>query len=127
MVAAQPRARTGPLGRAQTKAGPCWDADGNRGESAGVVLAMKRSLLLVVLMVVVAACSGPSSSAGGGAQGLVADLQRAGAVASPHGRFAPDPLPGQGVLLCVNGELVRLYVYSSTAERAQVTARIDRN
>jgi len=95
---------------------------------------MKRSLLGAVVIVIVAACGtspagsvSPSSSNAGGAAGLLADLQRAGAATSPQGTFAPDPLPGRGLLLCVNGEVVRLYVYSSTAERAQATARIDRN
>jgi hypothetical protein len=57
---------------------------------------------------------------------LIADLQRAGATTMRQGSFTPDPLPGEGVSLCVNGQPVNVYVFASAAERKQASARIDR-
>jgi hypothetical protein len=87
-------------------------------------------VLLLVALVVVAACQAASSGSPApsrldGVDGLVADFSAAGATVRPAGTFAADPLPGLGTLLCLGKQPVRVYTYSSAAERAQVGARID--
>lgn len=88
-------------------------------------------LLIAGLIVLVAACQ-PSGTGGRGSpspgtegvEALVGDLSAAGASVNDGGTFSPDPLSGQGVLLCVGGEPVRVYVFGSPAERSQVASRI---
>lgn len=59
-----------------------------------------------------------------GFQGLVAQLRAAGAPVTETGAFAPSPLSGRGVLLCLAGEPVRVYEFASAAERSAVASRI---
>lgn len=87
--------------------------------------------LVASLVVLVAACqaggtggSQAPSPGAEGVEGLIADLSGAGASVKNSGRFSPDPLSGQGVLLCVGGESVRVYVFGSAAELSQVASRI---
>lgn len=49
------------------------------------------------------------------------------AIASPEGleRFNTDPLPGEGRILCVDGQQISLYLFDSDAERAEAAALID--
>jgi hypothetical protein len=93
---------------------------------------MKTPLVVLVVAIIAASCQG--SSSGGspspspraqGVEGLIADLRGAGAAVTTGASFAPDPLTGQGVVLCVAGEPVRLYAFASAAERAQTASRID--
>lgn len=56
---------------------------------------------------------------------FVASLQAAGAEVSATGDIETAPLGGQGVGLCVAGQEVRVYVYSTPEERQAVAARID--
>lgn len=93
---------------------------------------MMRSSFLLLAAVLVAGCgwsasagSSPSTS-GDGPEALIADLQRAGATTTNQGSFTPDPFPGKGVSLCVNGQPVNVYVFASAAEREQASGGIDR-
>lgn len=91
-------------------------------------------MLLALLLVV--ACGGPAPTASpgssptpaiDGAQGLIGDLADAGADAFAQETFDGAPLAAQAELVCVNGEEVRVYGYSSAEERAAAAARIDPN
>jgi hypothetical protein len=89
-----------------------------------------RLLEVILALAVVAGCQGtspssPTPSRIDGVEGLVSDLSASGASARAAGTFTADPLPGQGTLLCVGQEAVRVYSYASPEERAQVAARID--
>jgi hypothetical protein len=66
----------------------------------------------------------PSPTADG-PEGLIADLEAAGADAKLGDLFSPDPLTGQDVVLCVGAEPVRLYVFGSVGDRVQAASRID--
>jgi hypothetical protein len=95
---------------------------------------MRRAIQLLVACLVLTGCASasPSATAGpiegpGGIEGLTADLERARAVVKPASQFAGDPLPASGFLICVSGEPVRVYVFSSAQERLKVTSTIDRN
>jgi hypothetical protein len=95
---------------------------------------MKRAMELLAGCLVVAACASASPGAThgptegpGGVQGLTADLERAGAVVKPGSQFAGDPMPASGVLVCISGEPVRVYVFDSAQQRLQVSSTIDRN
>lgn len=73
----------------------------------------------------------PVSTTAGEAQdplgNLVAELQDSGAMVEELGSFNPDPLPGAGQMLCVNGQTVRIYLYETEEESRAVAARIDSN
>jgi hypothetical protein len=88
-------------------------------------------LIAVVVALVATACQGnstsgsPSPSLGAdGVVGLVAQIRAAGAVVAEAGAFSTDPLSGRGVLLCLGNEPVRVYEFTSAAERAAVASRI---
>lgn len=88
-------------------------------------------LVAVLIAVLVSACGGTATSSGPGATtgaegvaGLIAQLRAGGTTIDERGTFAPDPLPGRGVLLCLGTEPVRVYEFNSTAERAAVASRI---
>lgn len=57
--------------------------------------------------------------------GLASALESAGADVRELGSFNPDPLGGRGVILCVAGQEVRLYVFDTEKEREAVSTRID--
>lgn len=60
-----------------------------------------------------------------GTQQLVTDLQRAGAAVAEQGSFQTTPLSGRGVVLCVQGRLIQVYEYASSAERTRASKDID--
>jgi hypothetical protein len=106
----------------------------NLGDRNGVERPMKRELLAAVLAVVLAACAtpgaSPSPSAGAGAgavEGLVTALTTAGVSVRQADRFDAAPLPGQGVLLCVGREEVRVYVFETEEARVAAARTIDPN
>src|SRR6266704_661221 len=93
---------------------------------------MRWFLNVALLALVVGACQ--SAPGGGsatpspvvdGVAGLIADLRSTGNSVSEAGTFAPEPLAGRGVLLCVNAEPVRVYEYESATERSQAGSRIN--
>jgi hypothetical protein len=106
-----------------------------------------RFATLLVGVLVVAACAvasspsaspSPASTAFGGAvssspetsprdptAGLAAELEAAGADVHQTGVFDTEPLGGQGVALCVDGQQVSVYAYATPDERLAVAARID--
>ena len=56
---------------------------------------------------------------------LVAALQEAGAGVRVIGPFEGEPVGGQGVALCVDGNQVNVYVFADAAEAASRAAMID--
>ena len=93
---------------------------------------MRLSLLAAgVLATVFAACATPASSpspspSGGGVEGLLGALKAASVPVRQADRFDPTPLPGQGVLLCVGREEVRVYVFPTDEARVAAAGSIDR-
>ena len=90
--------------------------------------------LMVVLISIIAACgasppASPSVRGGavGGTERLITDLAGAGARAVEAGSFDPTPLSGRATLLCLDGEEVRVYAFSSEQERVAAASRIDPN
>lgn len=57
---------------------------------------------------------------------LVADLEASGAPVTLLGPFNPEPLAGRGVRLCLGGQEVSVYVYSTSGDRAAMAANVDR-
>jgi hypothetical protein len=116
-------------------------------------VSMTRLLLFASVVVTVAACAGPTVTASStptqsltptptaivfpstsptrmpttGVEGLVADLQRAGAQIGRSTPFNGTPLSSEGVNVCVNHEEVSAYVYSSDQARESAAASIDRH
>lgn len=89
------------------------------------------SLAAGVLVTLLAACATPAASpspspSGVGVEGLVNALEAASAPVQQADRFDPAPLPGQGVLLCVGREEVRVYVFPTDEARLAAAASIDR-
>lgn len=72
--------------------------------------------------------AGPPASPAGGADaaaGLVAALGEAGAEVGSTGSFVTDPIGGEGIGLCVDGQVVNVYVFPTVEEREAVASRID--
>ncbi len=91
---------------------------------------MKLGLLIGLLACFVAACATPTPSpspspAAAGVEGLVDALTRANALVRQADVFDAAPLPGQGVLLCVGHEEVRVYVFPTEQARAAAASSID--
>ncbi len=61
----------------------------------------------------------------GGLTGLVAALEGAGAVVEPLDGFDGSPLSPNGSRICVDGEPVRAYVYSTPVASAEAASMID--
>jgi hypothetical protein len=83
-----------------------------------------------VLAALLVGCSAPqaSTSPSGsltGVEGLVADLAATSAPVRQADTFAPAPLPGQGVLLCVGHEEVRVYAFATEQARLAAAGSID--
>ncbi len=91
---------------------------------------------LVVIAFVAAACTG-SSATGSSATGSSASFDSAAqddavakvrsAITNSGGLdgFSTDPLPGEGRILCVDGDEIHLYLFESEAERAEAASLID--
>lgn len=60
-----------------------------------------------------------------GLAGLVDDLTEAGAEATVADSFDGQPLAFEQVTVCVDGEIIRVFSYSSEQERGAVASRID--
>ena len=43
----------------------------------------------------------------------------------PTGSFATDPIGGEGISLCVEGQVVNVYVFPTVEEREAAASRID--
>ncbi|MCA1735756.1 MAG: hypothetical protein LC739_06510 [Actinobacteria bacterium] len=56
---------------------------------------------------------------------LIGELRSAGAEVDQAESFTTEPLGGQGLLLCVEREEVRVYLFGSGADAEQAAARID--
>lgn len=56
---------------------------------------------------------------------FVAELTAAGVDAAPAETFSTEPVGGQGHLICVGEEEVRVYLFATEEEGAAVAARID--
>ena len=88
------------------------------------------ALATIALAVWLVACSNPAASpspsaAATGVEGLVDALTAASVPVRQADRFDAAPLSGQGVLLCVGSEEVRVYAFSSAQERANAATSID--
>jgi hypothetical protein len=70
------------------------------------------------------ASSSPSASLTG-VEGLVADLATASAPVRQADTFDPTPLSGQGVLLCIGHEEVRVYVFATQGARLTAAGSIE--
>ncbi len=87
-------------------------------------------LAAAVLVTLLTACATPPASptpsaAGGGVEGLVSSLAAASAPVRQADAFDPTPLSGEGVLLCVGREEVRVYVFPTEEARLASAAGID--
>jgi hypothetical protein len=56
---------------------------------------------------------------------LIADLRRAGASVIQLGPFSTDPLGGRGEQLCVAGQEISAYVFSTEEEASAIARTID--
>lgn len=87
--------------------------------------------LIVAVLVTVIGCSSPAAPTTTSAvpasepARLIAELDAAGATADQVGKFSSDPLGGQGLLICVGAEEVRVYLFGSDDDAADAAARID--
>ena len=66
-------------------------------------------------------------TAAGGVEALVADLAAAGATAKVGSNFLAEPLPGEGILVCVGREPVQVYVLKDHEAALEAASRIDRD
>ena len=83
---------------------------------------------LGVAMVLAGCAQVSSSSAPKTAYGIEAfsqALTAAGATVRQDAAFVADPLAGQGVNLCVNGQRVAVYSFATSDDRLKGQARID--
>lgn len=71
--------------------------------------------------------SGSPQAARDGVEGLVADLQNAGAKVSVGAAFKADPIARQGVTVCIGREEIRVYTYATPQERMAVASTINPN
>jgi hypothetical protein len=91
---------------------------------------MRLTLLAAAATALLVACSTPAASpppspAGSGVEGLVDVLTAAGVAVRQADRFDAAPFPGDGVLLCVGREEVRVYVFPTEQARASAAGTID--
>ena len=66
-----------------------------------------------------------ASRAGATVEALVVALEERGADVELTGSFTTDPVGGQGVALCVNGQRVQVYVFPTAEESKELASRID--
>ena len=69
----------------------------------------------------------PEPTTAGGAEGLVADLVASGATAKVGSYFLAEPLPGEGIAVCVGAESVQVYVLRDHEAALAAASMIDRN
>ncbi|MEX2624238.1 MAG: hypothetical protein WD651_10965 [Acidimicrobiia bacterium] len=91
---------------------------------------MMKSLGLGLLMTLVACSSTVHTDAAPGAddakpEQLLAELADMGAAVESAETFATNPLGGEGQLICVGAEEVRVYLFQGTKEATNEAARID--
>lgn len=67
-----------------------------------------------------------SPTSADGAEGLVEDLVASGAMARLGSNFLADPLPGEGVLVCIGTEAVQVYVLRDHEAAQAAASSIDR-
>jgi len=104
---------------------------GNRWFCRYVQSSMKR--LDAALLLVIAACSGVGETTTtttvdaeeGEPDRFVAELNVAGVDAAPVETFSTEPVGGQGHLICVGGEEVRVYLFATDELGAAAAARIN--
>lgn len=60
-----------------------------------------------------------------GPQGLINDLRAAGVDAEEDSTFDGDPISRQGVAVCVEGEIVQVYVFGTPQEAQNAASHID--
>jgi hypothetical protein len=95
---------------------------------------MAKVALLFVILVLLTACVGsPLSGSDGdsadttGVSRLVSDLMAAGGQARQAGAFDATPLQGQGTLLCLGAEELRVYTFANVRALEQAANSIDAN
>ena len=91
---------------------------------------MRLRALNMLLATLLVACAAPQispspSAPGSGVEGLVDALAAASAPIRRADSFDTTPLLGQGVLLCVGHEEVRVYVFTTEQERLAAASRIN--
>jgi hypothetical protein len=69
----------------------------------------------------------PNPTTADGAEGLVDDLVARGAAATLGSNFLAEPLPGEGVLVCVGTEAVQVYVLRDHEAARAAAESIDRD
>jgi hypothetical protein len=69
--------------------------------------------------------AGDSPGAAYGLEAFSQALTDAGATVRKDGTFVADPLAGQGVNLCVDGQRVAVYSFATSDDRQKGQARID--
>jgi hypothetical protein len=68
----------------------------------------------------------PNPTSADGAEGLVEDLVAGGATAKLGSNFLAEPLPGEGVLVCLGTEAVQVYVLRDHEAAFAAASTIDR-
>lgn len=99
--------------------GGCSPA-GSAGPTAVGTLGPSESIPPVIL-------GTPEPTRAGSAEALVADLAAAGAAAKLGSNFLAEPLPGEGILVCVGQEPVQVYVLKDHEAALEAASRIDRD
>jgi hypothetical protein len=69
----------------------------------------------------------PDPTSAGGADGLVDDLVAGGATARLGSNFFAEPIPGEGVLVCLGTEAVQVYVLRDHEAALAAASSIDTN
>jgi hypothetical protein len=92
----------------------------------GSVRVLRRAVVLIALAA--ASCSDADESSTPPRRDDAAGKVRA-AIEEPEGlaQVPTEPLPGEGRVLCIDGEDIRLYLFDSDQDRAEAAALIDRS
>lgn len=67
----------------------------------------------------------PEPTASGGAEALVADLVAAGGAAKLGSNFLAEPLPGEGIVVCLGTEALQVYVLRDREAALAAASQID--
>lgn len=90
-----------------------------------------RAVVVIAIMLTAIGCSNRAESTTTSAASetepdqFISDLNTAGAEAEQVESFSSDPLGGKGLLVCVGGEEVRLYLFDGEQAAATAANRID--